>query len=118
MSSAAAAAQPSNQQLLATFQAMKQELNGIASKIGELEMDRDEHQLVIDTISGMSGDRKCFRLVGGILVERTVKDVLPLVKGNQQGINTTLQQLLATYKKKEEAMVAFQKESGVKISQV
>ena len=66
---------------------MKQELQAIATKIGELEAEKDEHQLVIDTISPLNPDRTCFRLVGGVLVKKTVKETLPLVDQNKQGVS-------------------------------
>ena len=66
---------------------MKQELQAIATKIGELEAEKDEHQLVIDTISPLNPDRACFRLVGGILVKKTVTETLPLVEQNKQGVS-------------------------------
>lgn len=43
-------------------------------------MDLINHRLVIETLQdcyATEPSRKCFRLVGGILVERTVSDVLP-----------------------------------------
>ena len=69
---------------------MKQELQQIATKIGELEAEKDEHQLVIDTITPLNPDRPCFRLVGGVLVKLTVKDTLPLVDQNKQGVSCLL----------------------------
>lgn len=32
---------------------------------------------MIDTLKTVDADRKCFRLIGGVLCERKVKDVLP-----------------------------------------
>lgn len=67
-------------------------------------------RLVIETIGPMKPERKCFRLIGGVLVERSVKDVLPSVKTNMEGINSVIKQLAETYKKKDEGFAAFQKE--------
>ena len=65
---------------------MRQELSAIASKIGELEMEKEEHQLVLDTLSPLEQNRTCFRLMGGVLVERTIEQVAPMVESNLQGV--------------------------------
>ena len=43
-------------------------------------------RLVIDVLKGVEGDRRCFRLVGGVLVERTVKEVLPALEYNNEQV--------------------------------
>ena len=42
--------------------------------------------LVIDTLKEVDPSRKCFRLVGGVLVERTVKEVLPALETNKEQV--------------------------------
>lgn len=42
--------------------------------------------LVIDTLKDVDPSRKCFRLVGGVLVERTVKEVLPALEANKEQV--------------------------------
>lgn len=40
--------------------------------VSELESERAEHQLVLMSLEKLEPTRRCWRLVGGILVERTV----------------------------------------------
>ncbi|KAG0311857.1 hypothetical protein BGZ99_009878 [Dissophora globulifera] len=118
-SSAAASAskRPSDQELTQTYNSMKSELNQLAQKIGELETEADEHTLVVDTISPLDPERKCFRLVGGVLVERTVKEVLPALMTNQEGIKNVTMQLVQKYKSKEDEFLAFQKKYNIQVKQ-
>ena len=53
------------------------------------------YSIVVDTLKTVDPDRKCFRMVGGVLVERTVKDVLPALEHNckQVDSHTVLQSL-------------------------
>lgn len=66
------------------------------------------NSMVINTLKDINNpDRTAFRLVGGVLVERTIGDVLPQVEGNMAGINSVITQIVATYKKKEEEFAQF-----------
>jgi prefoldin subunit 2 len=49
-------------------------------------MEKEEHQLVLDTLSPLGQNRTCFRLMGGVLVERTIEQVAPMVESNLQGV--------------------------------
>ncbi|RUS32569.1 Prefoldin beta-like protein [Jimgerdemannia flammicorona] len=106
---------PTETEIMNTYNQYKSELQSLAQKVGELEAEVEEHKLVIDTIAPLNSDRKCFRMVGGVLVERTVKDVLPALKTNYEGINSVIQQFLQSYKRKEDEFVAFQKKYNIQI---
>lgn len=41
------------------------------------------HRTVIDTLKAVDETRRCYRLVGGVLCARTVKDVLPELSANK-----------------------------------
>ncbi|XP_043541214.1 prefoldin subunit 2, partial [Chiloscyllium plagiosum] len=77
---------PSPEQVLAGFNKLRQEQRGLAGKGAELEQEVAEHGLVIDTLAEVDPDRRCFRMVGGVLVERTVREVLPALESNKQQV--------------------------------
>jgi prefoldin subunit 2 len=82
----------------------KQELTAIAQKIGELEAERDEHTLVIETLEPLDPNRVAFRLVGGVLCQQTVQQVLPVIIENKKGIQNLMKQLGQTYTAKDKEM--------------
>jgi len=43
-------------------------------------------RLVIDSLEGLEPSRKCYRLINGVLVERTVGEVLPALKSTRDGV--------------------------------
>ncbi|KAK0230480.1 Prefoldin beta-like protein [Armillaria luteobubalina] len=102
--------QLSEQEILQTFNRYQSDLRNLAGKIGELESEADEHGLVLTTLNEAlteEPDRKCFRLIGGVLVERTVKDVVPALTMNRDGILQAVGNLAEQYKTKEKELDAF-----------
>lgn len=58
-------------------------------------------RLVIETLEPLPKERKCFRMVNGVLVERSVADVLPALKTNSDGLKQVLEEMLKQYKSKQ-----------------
>ena len=74
-------------------------------------------RLVTETLEPLPGGRKCFRLINGVLVERTVEDVLPALKTNSDGLKQVLDELLKQYKSKQEEMDKWKKKHNVQVVQ-
>ncbi|KAL5530001.1 GIM4 [Sanghuangporus sanghuang] len=105
------------QELQQTLSRLQNELQALAAKIGELESEAEEHELVLSTLNeALQSDpqRKCFRMVGGVLVERTVKDVVPALQTNKEGIKKVVANLLAQYKAKDDELESLKREYNVR----
>ncbi|KAI4090537.1 MAG: hypothetical protein LQ344_004678 [Seirophora lacunosa] len=62
------------------------------------------YRLVLETLTPLPEARKCFRMINGVLVERTVKDVLPALQTNADGLKKLLDELVKQYKRQQEEM--------------
>ncbi|EON61961.1 prefoldin subunit 2 [Coniosporium apollinis CBS 100218] len=95
----------------------KNNLQQIAQKIGDVEQEAEEHKLVLETLEPLPGERKCFRLINGVLVERTVKDVVPALRMNSDGLKKVLDDLLKQYKSKQDEMEKWKKKNNIQVVQ-
>lgn len=102
----AAAGEPKNEQeILSTYRQMQSEMQGLIQNLTKCEMERNEHRLVEETLTPLDPDRRAFRLVGGVLVERTVREVLPTVKEHRANLDVVVENL-------KEKLDSKQKEAG------
>jgi len=46
----------------------------------DLDDEKKEHELFLDATKELESTRKCQRMIGGVLVERTLGEVLPAIK--------------------------------------
>lgn len=97
------------------FNELRQEQRDMGSKEAEMEMELNEHRVVIDALKGMEGSRKCFRMVGGVLVERTVGDVLPALQHNQKGLAEIIEKLNKQVGEKGRQITAFREKHNIQI---
>ena len=63
-----------------------------------------KNRLVLETLDPLPADRKCFRMINGVLVERTVQDVVPALKTNAEGLKKVLNDLVKQYQSKQEEL--------------
>ena len=78
----------------------------------ELKNQASEHKRVLDTLNGVPEDRKAFRLIGGVLVERTVAEVKPAVEANRVQIEEVVQKLTADLDAKRSRFASLQVSSA------
>ncbi|KAF5941762.1 hypothetical protein HYC85_019404 [Camellia sinensis] len=94
--------EPINEQAVANiYGAMRSDINQIYSKITELEMEASEHSLVMNAIKPLDPSRRCYRMIGGVLVERTIKEVLLAVQRNKEGLEEVIVRLNEALEKKK-----------------
>ncbi|KAI8126210.1 putative prefoldin subunit 2 [Lucilia cuprina] len=104
-----------NEKLIAEFQQLRNEQRNLVNNLNTLEMDLKEHKTVIDTLKTVDPDRKCFRLIGGVLCERTVKEVLPQLVENKDFIEKTITLVTDDLTKKGLQINKFKEEHNIRI---
>lgn len=105
----------SEKEVINTFQTLRQEADQLFRKINELENEKAEHTLVIDAIKDLDPKRKCFRLIGGVLVERTVEEVLPAVQKNREGLSAVIGKLMEQRDAKVDRVEYLQKKYKIRV---
>ncbi|XP_029107182.1 prefoldin subunit 2 [Scleropages formosus] len=106
---------PSAEQVVAGFQRLRQEQRSMATKVAELEMEINEHSLVIDTLKEVDPSRRCYRLVGGVLVERTVKEVVPALESNKEQISKVVETLKTQMQTKGRELNEYRERYNIRI---
>lgn len=61
------------------FNEQQRQSQTMRRKIDQLDRELQDHVLVLQQLEPLDADRRCFRLIGGVLVERTVGEVRPLI---------------------------------------
>eukprot|EP00923_Selenidium_pygospionis_P009192 GHVN01015708.1.p1 GENE.GHVN01015708.1~~GHVN01015708.1.p1 ORF type:complete len:160 (+),score=35.99 GHVN01015708.1:37-480(+) len=80
-------------QMIQEAQRLQKVKIAIINKVNDLEADKREHSLVLEAFQGIPEDRRCFRIVGGVMVERTVKEVRPVIAAHEKAVGRAIEEL-------------------------
>mmetsp|Transcript_25477 Transcript_25477/g.50739 ORF Transcript_25477/g.50739 Transcript_25477/m.50739 type:complete len:135 (+) Transcript_25477:117-521(+) len=98
----APSSQMDGNKVISVYKDMQSDCTNMMNKIAELEVERNEHMLVEKTMRPLDESRRAFRLIGDVLVERTVGEVLPSVESNRKNIDEVLGTLSIRLKEKQQ----------------
>lgn len=73
----------------------------------------EPHRLVLETLSTVPADRKCFRMINGVMVERKVQDVIPTLQTNHEGLKKVLDELAKQVKAKHDEFSSWKVSSSI-----
>lgn len=75
-------------------QELKSRAQSLLTRIVEFHRDVAEHQRVLATLRACkSPEQTCYRLVGSVLCERKVSEVIPELEHNIKNLETTIEKL-------------------------
>lgn len=97
------------------FQSRRERLQATWSKITELSGEAHEHQLVLSALEKLDKDRKCFRLVGDVLVERTVGETMPAVAKNKENLEATIATIQKQFELQKKDLMEFQTKYKIRV---
>ena len=93
MQSSAKTAQEAEQDVALKYKQLQQETQVLVSRILEIDDERKENVLVLDAIKELEDTRKCWRLVNGVLFEKTKVDLVPELETEIANIQNVIDQL-------------------------
>ncbi len=67
-----------------------------------------QHELVLSALEKLDKGRKCFRLVGDVLVERTVGETMPAVAKNKENLEATIATIQKQFELQKKDLMEFQ----------
>lgn len=101
--------------ILQEYQTLYSNYIQLANKINEIDTEKYEHQLVLDTIKNLEKDRVCHRLVGGVLIERTVGEVIPALEKSRDSLQESIDILNKELEKKAKELNEFKLKNEIKV---
>lgn len=103
------------QEIVAHFHKLREDQRLLVQKCAEIESEEHEYNVVVQTLDGVDPKRVCFRLIGGVLVERTVGDVVPALTTQRDQMKALVETLNKSIEGKGREINEWREKHGIRI---
>jgi prefoldin subunit 2 len=107
--------QQREQEIVEGYKRLLDEREAIAAMILERQGDFEEHALVLKNLKGSRQDKKAWRLVGDVLVERTVESITPEIERNRDNLKGVIENAKQQMEAKSKQIKEYEVKFGIKI---
>lgn len=88
------------QQIQLTYMRLKKEIGMLGAQIASIKADKNEHKSVIDVLEAQPKTKKAFQMIGSVLTESTVEQVLPNLQKQLENFERTITAMDSQHQKK------------------
>ena len=100
------------------FSHLRNELKELQTKEIQLEIELKQHESVLETIEKLNEDRKCFRLVGEVLVQSTIGETKPQLKQQIENLKDVVEKMKQQVELKDKEIQQFQIDNKIQFKSV
>lgn len=100
------------------FSFLRQELKELQTKEIQFEIDLQQHERVLETIAKLEDSRKCYRLVGEVLVQSTISEARPEIETQRNRLKDLVDSFRQKIDLKEKEIIQFQNDNHIQMRSV
>eukprot|EP00924_Labyrinthula_sp_SR-Ha-C_P007518 snap_masked-scaffold_24-processed-gene-5.36-mRNA-1 protein AED:0.87 eAED:1.00 QI:0/-1/0/1/-1/1/1/0/102 len=90
-----------NKELIEAEQ-FRRNVTEIMQKVNELQIESNEHESVLQTLSNLPSNKTCHRLISSVLIEQPLKETIPSLKKNKENLDNLIKTLIQQAKEFEQ----------------
>lgn len=107
------------QALQGQYNQYQEDITSIQNQLGSLTSQIEEHKIVHKTLTAISPEKRegraCFKMVGGVLVDKTVDEVIKILNEDMKVLGETKSKLEKTLIETRKEMEKWMKNNNVKV---
>mmetsp|Transcript_46737 Transcript_46737/g.111278 ORF Transcript_46737/g.111278 Transcript_46737/m.111278 type:complete len:211 (-) Transcript_46737:315-947(-) len=110
-----ARAQKDNE-LISQLQGMRNQCTQLTERISMIETEIEDHASAANVLRDYAAARPCKRMVGGVLIDSTVGEVLPAVENEGAMLTKAVEDLIGKLRERRDTLEEFKRTHNIRVS--